>query len=524
MYSVYICILLLLSIHLKYACAQEDARVALENGIFKGFKKHGLYQFLGVPYAAPPVKDLRFRPPQPPARSNRLNRATKFGPMCPQLLPIPYLMDEDCLTLNVWTPDMTPDNLYPVMVWVFGGTYEFGDSHMYNGEGFVRKTGNSVVLVSVNFRSNIFGYFATEAGIKEGAANIQLNDQQFALEWVQKNIHLFGGNPNDVTLFGESSGAGAIALHLLMYHNSTSRPFHKAIIMSAGPTTMIGDVRYYQSVLDKVVRRLGCTSSDSTKLIECMQKIPWPVLLSTYRLIRGPVELLISRVPTSPIVDGVLLPMKPEDMLKEGFISPIPILSGITTNEASLFMMVIYNPFRDWIQVLRGIIPGIQEQDIKKLSTYYPKNQYSSAYARAVELISDIVFKCPEHLLAKYAISTHYRYRFNQETVLLKLGPRPLHAAHALDLAYLWPDTLIFKPLTMVFTKRDWILSKEIINYWVCFAKTGNPNCEDQLEWPDYTTTRKRIVLQEPGLGLELDPVNIMDEKCDFINYLRSKY
>ncbi|KAL1915994.1 uncharacterized protein VTP21DRAFT_5998 [Calcarisporiella thermophila] len=444
--------------------------------------------------------------------------------MCPQVVPVPFLMDEDCLTVNVWTPNMNPDKPLPVMLWIFGGTYEFGGASTYDGGDFLKAAENSVVVVSINFRLNIFGFFSTEAGMKEGAANLQLLDQRLAFEWVQKYIRLFGGNPEDVTLWGVSSGAGAIGLHLLHYHNSTARPFHKAILQSAGPTTMIGDVKYYQVALDKIVHRLGCVSRESSKVIECMQKVSWPYLLSTYKLIRGPVELFINLVPTSPVVDGKVIAKDPGDMLREGSISPIPILSGVTTDEATSFMTFVYNPFGDWTQILRGLIPGIQDKDVRQLGLIYREKDYTSSYARAVDVIGDVLFKCPEYLLAKHAKNKRYRYRFNQKTILMKLGPRPFNAGHAFENSYLWPGSISQTPYTIVFSKSDLKLSKEMVNYWVCFAINGDPNCKNQLQWPEYASSDQRIVLQEPGLMLEPDPYDIMDERCTFLDSLRSRY
>ena len=249
------------------------AAVRTESGLVSGLVNNEGYQYLGIPFAAPPVGELRWRPPQPPARWSGVREAMKFGNACPQTQPLAGFAaksdTEDCLYLNVFTRGtvpktvLKPPGLRPVMVWIYGGGYYAGRSDDFNGSKLVR---NGVVVVTFNYRVNVFGFLAVPSLDAEGHkfANYGIMDQQAALVWVQRNIAAFGGDPDNVTIFGESSGGRAVWDHMI---SPLSRGlFHRAISQSGSmdPQYPLADVERTGKAF---ARAVGCPEATA----ECLR-------------------------------------------------------------------------------------------------------------------------------------------------------------------------------------------------------------------------------------------------------------
>ncbi|KAL1915432.1 uncharacterized protein VTP21DRAFT_6890 [Calcarisporiella thermophila] len=507
--------------------ALSDQIVKLDYGTFEGFTSREIHQFLGIPYAQPPIGKLRFKPPLPPLPFEGIKKATKYSPVCLQYAPIPG-GSEDCLTLNVFTPNLNPNEPYPVMVWVYGGAFGGGWSSSYNGESFVREANNSVVIVTMNYRTGAFGFLASVEAVKENAANMGLMDQQLAFEWVQKYIRSFGGDPDNITVFGESAGAVSIALHLVRYGNSTKPPFHKAIVQSGGPNTPILHPEFQQQFFDKIMKKVGCKvyPSSSTEALACLRGISPNSLAKAFEDIFAQALLRGRAHPFGPIIDGKFIKKHPIDMLKETGLPSIPLMMGSTTDEGTMFTVGAFVP----IPINGGDISAISvmfpmsNEDIKRVDSLYPISDYksmiySTKYLRLSDAVGDAKFKCPQELLFQHAKGEVYRYRFNQLTPFQKTPPYPLLVNHGDELPYLWPSMALGS--RAAFTANDRALARVMSDYWVCFAKTGNPNCKNNLIWPEFTSSKQRILLQEPGLTIEPVPDNKL--KCNFWNSLYYK-
>src|SRR5882724_470089 len=261
---------LALAFFLTMTMTAQAAPVVTAEGPVEGFAKNGVTQFLGIPYAKPPVGALRWMPPQPVAKWTGVRRAYKFGPTCAQVTTLgpfagPPNSNEDCLYLNVFTKD-TKAKL-PVLVWIHGGGYFDGASNDYDPTKLV--TRGKLVVVTLNYRLNLFGFMAHPALDGEGHAfgNYGIMDMQAALKWVQRNIAGFGGDPNNVTLGGQSAGAGASAANV--FSPGAKGLFHRAIFQSGGYTPFVP-----KSVAEekgkKFAAAAGCTSGDVAKCLRAL--------------------------------------------------------------------------------------------------------------------------------------------------------------------------------------------------------------------------------------------------------------
>ena len=302
-------------------------RVAIADGTLEGLRiDGGVRAFLGIPFARPPVGALRWQRPQANEPWQDARDASHFGPRCPQP-PSSDPLDvasEDCLYLNVWTPAV--DRPLPVMVWIHGGGNVNGSSFepAYDGQFLARDYG--IVLVSINYRLGVFGFFgaaglAAESG---SAGNQGLWDQQLALHWVQKNIARFGGDASNVTIFGESAGSADVCYHVAA--PGSRGLFQRAISESGGCTSRVADADSAQRTAAAFAERMGCTGADA---LACLRS------KSVRELVDG--AAAAGRFPIS--VDGVFLPEQPRALFDRGDIARVPYILGSNTDEGSYWAL-----------------------------------------------------------------------------------------------------------------------------------------------------------------------------------------
>ena len=435
----------------------EPASVVVEEGALAGASGDAIQIFKGVPYAAPPIGPLRWRAPQPMAHWTGPRDATTFGAACPQQT-VPEMVDgapgrisEDCLTLNIWAPAHAAQPL-PVMVWIHGGGNDSGagSRRYYDGTSFAR---DGVVLVTINYRLGILGFFAHPALSGEG--NFGLMDQIAALTWVRKNIRAFGGDPQNVTLFGES--AGGLDAMLLLTSPSAAGLFQKAIVESAGWWMHLPSRSEAEASAAGIAAKLALPATASA---EQLRAVPAEALLKTGMESAG------------PFVDGHVVPVQPELAFAQGKIPHLPFTIGWNSDEASLL---------DSPAAMLGFFTA---GELATARTLYATGSDDNALARAT--FRDLHFAAPSRWAARQASGQTkvYLYRFSYVRQR-QLGRMP-GAAHGAEVPYVFDSWRQSPGGGRFMMDRDLAEATMLHACWVSFAKAGSPVCPDAPAWPAY--------------------------------------
>ena len=429
-------------------------RVFTKYGILEGvLANEDCVLFKGVPYAAPPVGELRFRAPEPPIPWEGIRQCDSWGPVCPQYMGFtpdspygiefysendyPPSMDENCLYLNIWTPAKTPEDKLPVMMWMHGGGVQTGYSHEieFDGEALAKR---GIVVVTINYRLNIFGFFAhkelTEESPYHASGNYGIMDQIQALKWIHENIAAFGGDPDNVTAFGQSGGGRST--QSLACSPLTKGILHHAIIQSAGGI-LTGFGRLYREQLEergeKFLQKTGIPD------IAALRRVPWDELNRIFH----EYSMEAGRDGGFNIcADGWVLPETMEDTVLNGHHSDIDYIIGCTVEE--IFP-----------------VPG-------------PSGRVNTmgAAVRGMARINDEMGRKPM-----------YMYCFERKLPGVREHAFVDLAFHSSELWYMFGT---MKRCWRPFTEADFRLSEEMLDYWSNFAKTGDPNGEGLPEWKPY--------------------------------------
>jgi para-nitrobenzyl esterase len=432
--------------------------------------------FLGLPYAAPPVGDLRWKAPQPPEKWKGERDATKYGAHCAQGRVFDDMIfedggpSEDCLFLNVYTPaDAKDKSKLPVMFWIHGGGYSGGASSepRHNGDFLPLK---GVVLVTINYRLGVFGFLATEELAKEAngaAGNYGLLDMVSALKWVMANIQQFGGDPNNVTIFGESAGSAAVST--LMASPAAKGLFQKAIGESGGA---LGEgILGQESVATHAKSGSEWAATLGVKSLQELRAMPTDKVLEAAK-----------NHGFGPDIDGVLLTESVADAYAAGRQAHVPLLAGWNSDEGS-FMAGRGMTAEQW----KGMATGLFKERATEFLTLYPASTDAESLRAAVDYGSDsfIAFSTWKWIEAhrKTGESPVYRYHFELAALPSKYHPGTF-AFHSDDIEYVF-GTLDTRPGETV-RPEDRKLSEEMMTYWTNFAKTGDPNGPGLPAWPKY--------------------------------------
>lgn len=483
-----------------------DTLVATRAGVVRGGRTGTTLSWKGIRYAEAPVGPLRWRAPRPAAPWDGVADATAYGPVSPQLrnpaVPLgpDAVMDEDCLRLNVWRSAAAAAEPLPVMVWLHGGAYTFGASSqpLFDGSAFV-STGE-VVLITVNYRVGALGFldltsYATEE--ERFDSNLALRDVLLALEWVRQNVGAFGGDPESVTVFGESAGGGLVTS--LLATPSASGLFHRAIAESSPVSSMYGTERS-RAVAARMLRQLDVADGD----IQRMRELSADAIVDAAAVVYAAVP---SEEPGTlafaPVVDGDLLPEHPITVLRDGRGHPVPLIIGTNKDEAALFkfMKSPLIPITD--DKLTAMVARIAEEnpDVEIPSREQVLDAYEGLRAHAVGLAvaRDIGFRMPTVWAAEghAAIAPVWLYRFDYATPMLTL--LGIGATHATELPYVWgnldggPKDITFR-LGGRATGRA--LSARVQARWLAFACGGAPDIvADGGGWPAYDPAAARATL-----------------------------
>ena len=455
---------------------QQPGKVKTDGGLLQGTIEGGLTVFKGIPFAAPPVGDLRWRAPQPAPKWEGVLEANKFAPGPIQGGNPPAGKSEDCLYLNVWTPAKSKKDRIPVLVWIYGGGFGAGSTSEpnYSGEKLAEK---GVVLVSIAYRVGQLGFLAHPELSKESPQNVSGNygllGMIAGLQWVQKNIAAFGGDPDKVTIFGES--AGGIAVSMLCASPLAKGLFHGAISQSGGsfgpprPTTFPGEnlKRLADAERDGEVylKSAGVTSIEELRKIEA-DKLPAGRGLGM----------------SWPIIDGWVIPDDQYKLYEAGKYNDTPILVGYNSDEGASFSRE-KSP-EEFITGVKTRYGKFAEDLIKA----YPPGE-NSVPKTARDLARDAAFGWHTWIWARLQSKTGkskvFYYYFDQHPDYPADSPRAGYGSpHGQDVAYVFKHLDASNPQL---TETDHAISEAMATYWTNFAKYGNPNGEGVPEWPAFS-------------------------------------
>lgn len=447
----------------------------------------GVVAFLGLPFAEPPVGDLRFRPPVAIDVWDSPVDAGEFGPACPQPVEPGQTLfqdqSEDCLTLNVWTPS-ADDQKRPVMVWVHGGgwIYEGTEDPLYSGAHLAAR--GDVVVVSMEYRLGVFGFSHFED--IQGSGNAGLLDQKLAFEWVREHIAAFGGDPDDVTLFGES--AGGMSATALMAMPSAKGLFHKAIAQSGAGSTA-RESAYATAVSEKLLSSAGVTEVD--ELLD----------LTTAELVAAQDLLIADAFPEDilfgTVVDGDVFPEPPIQAIAKGSAANVPLLTGTTKDETRLWILY-FDLLADLpLDVVIALIPSGERaipegKNVQDVIDLYASNRPGAEDGVITHAAgTDIFFRLPairflEAQLTHQPNNTFF-YRFDWPAPVPASPEIDFGSPHGAELAFMfgsqgWPEVYGTERVPRA-------LSEQLMDAWLAFAKTGDPNHPDMPSWPAYHTS-----------------------------------
>ena len=466
--------------------------VDISSGTIQGKMNGDIYEFLGIPFATPPVGDLRWKAPVEPNDWTEILNTTDFSPICPQKryeqgdTTATLEGDEDCLYLNVWTPQLNAGDL-PVMFFIHGGgnqqggaSQETGGTVMYHGKNLAER--GNVVVVTIQYRLGPLG-FLVHPGLEEEnedgiSGNYGILDQILALKWVNQNISLFGGDPDKVMIFGES--AGGVDVGDLLVSPLAAGLFSRAVIQSAAPVVSLYNEAESQGT--EFVDQYQPTGTNSEK-IEAMRNIPADSLVKS---LESPIQGGLVQSKWHPALDGVVFTDLPMSKAQSGNYNKVPVIIGSNADEMSVSAPPVVTPSMLNLLV-QTLIPTQYRPRVLEL--YPPGETNEQAWESYVGILTDSQFSLPVRRTAQCLSLNQdepvWRYflTFRQSISLLeKYG-----SYHGMELLYLfnnWENTLVGSFFS---TPQDDSLQNVLLNYCVNFARTGNPNGDGLENWPQYT-------------------------------------
>ncbi len=476
--------------------ALTSITVATDKGPVTGGSSATMNTFLGIPYAAPPVGTLRWRAPQPSASWRKL-RATKFANHCPQLAGNYGLASttEDCLFLNVYAPKNVAAGPHPVMIYIHGGSNKVGLSDDYDPTDLVSE---NVVAVTINYRLGVLGFLshpALSAESPEGVSgNYAILDQQAAMGWVQRNIANFGGNPGNVTLFGES--AGGLDIHTHLASPRAAGLFHRAIIQSGAYAVNQSSLATNQNRGNTFGGRYGCPAPTT---VECLRSI------SVADALAEPASTAIS----GPVVDNVVLNETINSAFASGRFNRVPVMEGSNHDEWRLFVGTteaatgVPLTAEGYPGAIAGTLGGSAAFRNSVIAEYPLSNFDNPSFAFAA-LVTDTVYACSSRKAIRQMVNfvPVYAYEFFDPDAPQTFQPPvsfPYGSAHASELNYLFKvRPSIPNPVALNPVQR--LLSRDMIRYWTQFARSGSPNSSSTPAWPAYEiATDQRQSLSPPS-------------------------
>ncbi|CAN3127984.1 carboxylesterase/lipase family protein [Mycobacterium sp. smrl_JER01] len=498
-------------------------RVTTTAGTVEGYTQDGVHRWRSIPYARPPIGLLRFRAPRPPQPWSGVRHCRTFGACAPQERRYTAMgvgkyqrMDEDCLTLNVVTPEVWDDQPLPVMVFIHGGAYMFGSSAtpVYDGAALARR---GCVYVSVNYRLGALGCIDLSSLSTSDVtieSNLFLRDLLMALRWVQDNVAAFGGDPDNVTLFGESAGAHAIATLLAV--PAAEGLFTRAI--SQSPVTALARPREVTAEFASRFATLlgGRTRREAHAL---MQASPAALVAAQGHLIDEAMRSMMGSVPLGPVFGDDVLPMEPIEAMRRGRSHRIPLIVGTNADEARLFTRFL--PLLPTTEPkIEALLAGVEPIDRQRIINAYPGYPRRSA---CIRFGGDFAFGAAAWEIADAhgKSAPVYLYRYDYAPRVLRWSG--LGATHGTELLALFDlyRTKSGSLLRVGADRRSALrVSDEMQRRWHAFSRLGMPGAD----WPTYTSTDRAVMVFDSELRIELDPHRERREAWQGFAFVRSPH
>jgi para-nitrobenzyl esterase len=468
-------------------------------GALRGLTVSGGYEFRGIPYAAPPTGNLRWRAPQRASRWHGVRDATDFAPSCPQLpsgFAGPGPFSEDCLYLNVYTSTLRRHANRPVIVWIHGGGFTQDASRNYDGS---KLAAQGAVVVTINYRLGALGFLAHPAFARYPggpAGNYGLMDQQAALRWVRNTIRRFGGNPRNVTIAGQSAGGVSVLAHLVS--RSSRGLFQRAVVQSGAFALNQIPLANAEAFGQSFATSVGCASQTAA----CLRSVP--------------VDQLLAKFPGAAIpgvIDGRVLKQSIGAALAAGRFARVPVLNGINTDEELIFVAGLHlavsggmyvpvpQPLTDatYESAIASVL-GVSAARAAAIAAEYPTAAYGGPVGAMSFLVSDANFACPALQVDRWTSKRvpTFAYQFDDGTAPQRFAPPgalPPIATHSSEIQYLLdqPNT----PVPATLDPAQDALAGSMRAAWTSFAAGGNPSTAS-VPWPSFNTTSDVLSLRQP--------------------------
>lgn len=500
--------------------AQDPAVVKTESGLVRGVYRNGSLEFRGIPYAAAPSGDRRWAAPQPAAPWKGIRDASQFGPACPQVARFNLTEgsdNEDCLSVNVSLPekfDRKSGAKLPVFIWIHGGGFVGGSSSLYRLDQLARDGG--IMVVSMNYRLGVFGWMPHPSFDADMNGAYGLEDQRAAMRWVQRNIAAFGGDPNNVTVGGESAGGGSTCHHLAS-PEAVNGLFHKAIIQSAGCLQPMPKVEEIYPVGLKLGEMVGC--SDPKTALQCLRKAPLNKLLDAQTQVAGTTIMAYG-----PTVGSKTVSRGVGEAVKTGQIMKVPLLMGGTKDEIRLYIAYDHQAGRpvtreNYEKHVRGWFGSTADEQNRKIPEKVLRKYKLKKNDVPAEALGSLVSSYNPNVGINNCLFLHtatsfsqhlpaiYQFEFDDPAApVLGVGiaakPDPgfkLGSVHSSELNYLFPNLSNTSKIDAPdLAPASQELANKMVAYWAEFVKSGVPSAASSPAWPKFKGG-KTVMLLKPG-------------------------
>jgi len=471
--------------------------VSIETGKLQGATRDGITSYKGIPYAAPPVGKLRWRAPQPAEKWSGIRQATEYGHDCMQLpfssdaAPLGTKPAEDCLVANVWRPALESKKTLPVMVWIYGGGFVNGGSSpaVYDGSEFARE---GIVFVSFNYRLGRFGFFAHPALDKENADGVLGNygymDQIAALKWVQRNIAAFGGDPKNVTLFGES--AGGMSTHTMLTSPLSQGLFQRAIVESGGGRSgLLGRTKEEANKIGVAFAASKGIAGEDAAALDKLRALPADAVVDGLNM-----ATMFSPTYSGAMTDGKLAVEGPDAAYLAGHQPKVPVIVGANSMEIGFSFAKsldeVFAQFGANAEKARAAFDPQKTSDFQAVSMAVASEGMMVEPARFVAAA-----------LAPQQPTWEYRFSYVADSMLKEWKGAP----HATEIPFVFDTVKARYEATL--TAKDEKAARQMHEYWVNFAKTGDPNGAGLPIWPKYDKQADQLMnFTEDGAKSMADP------------------